>query len=90
MSSRVDPPGQIAHLAQQLLRFLAEIEGVAEDLDARAAHDMAGRILVAFRVHQVAVAQAEDGAVGEELVQVGVRVSGWLLGLVLGVDDSDG
>lgn len=31
--------------------------------------------------------QAEDRAVGEELVQVGVRVPGRLLGLVLGVDD---
>ena len=62
---------------------------MAEDLDARAAHDVACGILVAFGVDQVAVAQAEDGAVGEQLVQVGVRVAGWLLGLVLGVDDGD-
>jgi hypothetical protein len=50
---------------------------------------MAGRVSVAFGVDQVAVAQAEDGAVGEQLVQVGVWLPGWLFGLVLGVDDGD-
>src|SRR6266567_3829987 len=90
MPSRADPPGQIPHLAQQLLRFLAEIEGVAEDLYTGAAHNMARRLLVALCIDEVTVAQAEDGAVSEELVQVGVRISGWLLCLVFGVDDGDG
>jgi len=62
---------------------------VTEDLDAGAADDVVTGFFVAFGVYQVAAAQAEDCAVGQQLVQVGVRVSGWLLGLVLGIDDGD-
>ena len=62
---------------------------MAEDLDTRAPHDMACWVLVAFGVDEVAVAKAEHGAVGKQLVQIGIRVAGWLLGLVLGVDDGD-
>ena len=45
--------------------WLVKINGMAEDLDAGAAHDVARGVLVAFGVDQVAAAQAEDGAVGE-------------------------
>ena len=34
--------------------------------------------------------QAEDGAIGQKLVQVGIRVACGLLSLVLGVNDGDG
>src|SRR6516225_5169819 len=78
------------HLAEQHIGGLAEIKGVAEDLDAGLADDVAGWCLVALGINEVAFAEAEDGAVGEELIQVGVRVPGGLLGLVLGVDDGDG
>ena len=77
-------------MTSNFIRLHSQINGMAEDLDAGTAHDVARGVLVAFGVYQVAAAQAEDGAVGQELVQVGVRVSGWLLGLVLGVDDGDG
>jgi hypothetical protein len=60
---------------------------VAEDLDAGLADHVTGGFGVAAGVDQVAGRQAEDGAVGEQLVQVGVRVAGGFLCLVLGVDD---
>ena len=40
---------------------------MAGDLHARSAHYMAGRFLVAFGVDEMAVRQAEDGAIGEQL-----------------------
>lgn len=51
--------------------------------------DVASWLLVTSRVNEVADTKSENGAVGEELVKVGVGVAGWLLGLVLGVDDGD-
>jgi len=62
---------------------------MAEDLNACLADDVARGYLVALGVHEMTFPQTEHRAVGEELVQVGVRVSGGLLGLVLGVDDGD-
>ena len=58
--------------------------------NAGMANDMARGHFVALGVNQMTVAESEHGAVGEELVEIGIRVSGWLLGLVLGVDDGDG
>jgi hypothetical protein len=63
---------------------------VTGNLDACLAHAMTGRFLVALGVDEVAFAQAEDGAVGEEMVQVGVRVSGGLLGAVRDVESVEG
>lgn len=63
---------------------------MAEDFDARTAYDVAGGLFVTFGVDQMASAEAQYRAVGEQLVQVNVRVSGWLLSLVLGVDDGEG
>ena len=63
---------------------------MTEDLDAGVADYVAGGLPVALGVDQVAAVQIEDGAVGEQLVQVGIGVAGWLLGLVLGIDHGDG
>jgi len=62
---------------------------MAQDLNAGAADDMARGHLVALGVNQMTVAESEHRAVGEELVEVGIRVSGWLLGLVFGVDSGN-
>lgn len=88
--SRGDDLGEAADLGEEHVGQLAEVKGVAEDRDAGLADHMAGGFLVALRVDEVAFAQAEYRAVGGELVQVGVRVAGGLLGLVLGVDDGTG
>jgi hypothetical protein len=45
---------------------------MTDDLDACATDDVTYRLLVPASVNQVASAKAEDGAVGEELVGVGV------------------
>jgi len=66
---------------------MAQVQGVTDDLGTCLADAVPRWLLVACRVDEVAGLQAEDSAVGEKLVEVGVRVAGWFLGLVLGVDD---
>lgn len=59
---------------------------MAHDLGARLADDVAGWLFVAGRIHEMANAKAEHIAVGQELIEVGVREAGWLFGLVLRID----
>ena len=56
---------------------------MTNDLDACAPDDVACRLLVAASVNQVASTQAENSAVSEELVKVGVGVAARFLRLVL-------
>jgi hypothetical protein len=70
---------EISQLAEEQLWVQAEVYGVAEDLDAGLADHVAGGFGVAAGVDQVAGRQAEGGAVGEQLVEVGVRVAGGFL-----------
>ena len=46
------------------------------DLDTRLADDVAHCFHIAFGVDEVTMPQPEDGAVGKQLIQVGVGVSG--------------
>src|SRR5437868_4573665 len=83
----VESSGELTELRQKIRRLCVEVESVAEDLGSGAADDVPGGGLVAFGVDQMADREAQDGAVGEELVEVGVRVTLGLLSLVLGIDD---
>lgn len=74
-------------MPQECIGWIAEVEGMTDDLDAGLADDVAGVLLVALRVDQMALREVQHGAVGEELVEVGVWVAGRLARLVLGVDD---
>jgi hypothetical protein len=65
---RRDGLGKIPHLAEQRIRVSAEVEGMAEDLDAGPMDYVAGWFLVAFGIEEVTFAQSENGAVGQELV----------------------
>ncbi len=82
--------GQILHLVQEDRWFGVEIDGMADDLDAGPAHNVMCEFLATLRVDKVSAVKTEDRAVGEQLVQVGVGVAGWFLGLVLGVHDGEG
>lgn len=82
-SRAADSYGQFADLGEQRVRRLVEIQGMTNDLDACAPDDVACRLLVAASVNQVASTQAEDRAVSEELVKVGVGVAARFLRLVL-------
>ena len=75
LSNTADGGGQSADLVEKLVRGLVEVQGVTNDLHARASDDVACRRLVAASVDQVASSKTEDGAVSEELVKVGVRDS---------------
>jgi hypothetical protein len=59
---------------------------VAGDLSTCLADDVAGRLLVARHVHEVAHPEPQSRAIGQELIEIGVREAGWPLGLVLRVD----
>jgi hypothetical protein len=69
-----DPPGQIAYPRQQHLRLHIEIDSVADDLDASPAHHMVRRLLSPPGVNQMPAPQSERRAVGQQLVQVRIRV----------------
>src|SRR4051794_38504817 len=73
-------------LRKELRNRDGEIERPCVQRDAGVAHDVARRLMVACRVHEVARGQGEGGAVGEHLVEV---VVGRPVGgdpLVLGVE----
>jgi hypothetical protein len=63
-----DKSGQAAHLSHQDSRFGVEVDGVADDLDARLTHKVERLFLAAFRVDKVTTLQAEDRAVCEQLI----------------------
>jgi hypothetical protein len=67
-----DLTGKVPHLGQQRLWRLAQVQCVADDHDVRASDVVADWGLVSCRVDEVAYPQAQHGAVGEELVEVGV------------------
>lgn len=70
--------------------MLSEIQGVAHDLHACASDDVACRLLVPAGVREMSGMKAEDSAVGEQLLEVGVGVTTWFLCLVLGINHGAG
>lgn len=77
--------GEVADLGEQTVGWSGEVQGMADDLYASVADDMDGGLAAARGVDEVSARQVERGAVGEQLVEVRVRVAGRLLGLVLDI-----
>lgn len=63
---------------------------MADDFGARLADDVAGWSLVSGCVNEVPNAETKNCAVGQELIEIGVREAGWLLGLMLRIDHRRG
>src|SRR3954464_15338084 len=83
--------GDSLHLSEEAVGCLGQVEDVLHDLHAFAADDVPSfRLPGSLRVDQVSDRQLQGGAVGQQLVEVGLREAGWLLCLVLRVDDPAG
>jgi hypothetical protein len=57
----------MAYLHEECVLGFAEVQGVADDFNARLANDVASWQLVARRIHEVADPEPEDCAVGPGL-----------------------
>ena len=65
--SRRDSSGKITHLTYQQVRWQTQVDGMAEDLDARLTYYVAARFLVAFGVDEVTIVQVHSVVPGEHV-----------------------